>query len=88
MFEKSLFYIHAPKEIINFCQMFFFVEAIAAQWHKRMTVNATIVDSIPIRGNELFINIFISSLSQKGRSNVPALHAVTRKFGEKWETQC
>ena len=38
-----------------------YTEAVVAQEHKRMSVNATVVGSIPTQGIEVF-NIFISSL--------------------------
>ena len=36
----------------------YFTKAVV-QWHKHITENATIVGSIPIRGNEIF-NVLIS----------------------------
>ena len=43
------------------CLNNFYIEAVVMQRHKRATVNATVVYSIPIRRSDIF-NIFISSL--------------------------
>ena len=64
-------------------------EAIVAQEHKRATVNATIVVSIPTRGNEIF-NIFIflvtahsAAFSSATTNGVPKMHfyKIKKKHG-------
>ena len=50
-----------------------------AQWHKRVTVNATVVSSIPTRVIELlFINIFISLVTRQSA----ALNSATLPKGQ------
>ena len=41
---------------------FFLLLAVVAQWHKRVTGNATVVESVTTRGNDLFSNILICSV--------------------------
>ena len=69
-----------------------FLKAVVAQWHKRVTVNATIASSIPSRGNELLI-IYVFFISSDSKEKIMALQSATkyampRKFDGKWQTKC
>ena len=55
----KIIYIEKKMEYIDAI----YFEAVVAQWHKRVTVNAMVLGSIPTRRTELlFIKTFISSL--------------------------
>ena len=49
--------------------------------HDRVTVIRQVVDSIPIRGYEIFINFIFHSGVEAKRGNAI-------EFSEKWESEC